>query len=143
MSGATIGGDDHSARTVDPRKAAAVVDVFVYIVVLNLFVEYVPAVISESFTITVVTAVLLKAVLEVVVVVKNRVRRLFRRAAGPVRKAAAGLLLWGVLIGSKFLVLELVALVLGTRVSLGGFLPVTLLIITLLLCRAGVRRLLR
>jgi hypothetical protein len=55
----------------------------------------------------------------------------------------AGLLLWLLLIGSKFLVLEVVDLVFGSRVSLGGFLPVTLLIITLLLARAGVRRLLQ
>jgi len=34
---------------VDPRIAAAVVDVFVYVVVLNLFVEYLPRVLSETF----------------------------------------------------------------------------------------------
>ena len=45
--------------------------------------------------------------------------------------------------GSKFLVLEAVALVFGSRVSLGGFFSVTALILTLLLCRAGVRRLLQ
>lgn len=43
----------------------------------------------------------------------------------------------------KFLVLEVVALVFGDRVSLGGFFSVTLLILALLLSRAGVRRLLR
>jgi hypothetical protein len=40
-------------------------------------------------------------------------------------------------------VLEVVDLIFGSRVSLGGFIPVTLLIITLLLARAGVRRLLQ
>ena len=53
------------------------------------------------------------------------------------------MLLWGVLFGSKFLVLTVVDLVFGARVSLGGFLSVTLLILALLLSRAGVRRLLR
>jgi hypothetical protein len=48
-----------------------------------------------------------------------------------------------VLVGSKFLVLEVVDLVFSSRVSLGGFILVALLIITLLLARAGVRRLLQ
>jgi hypothetical protein len=39
-------------------------------------------------------------------------------------------------------VLELVNLVFGDAVSLGGFIPVTLLFVTLLLSRAAVRRLL-
>jgi len=52
-------------------------------------------------------------------------------------------MLWAVLFGSKFLVLEVVALVFGDRVSLGGFFSVTALVIALLLSRAAVRRLLR
>jgi hypothetical protein len=31
-----------SSGGVDPRVAAAVVDIFVYVIVLNLFVEYFP-----------------------------------------------------------------------------------------------------
>jgi hypothetical protein len=127
----------------NPRVAGAVVDLFVYVVVLNLFVEYLPKVLVESFTLSLLTAVLLKAVLEVVVVVEKRVKARFRRAATGVRKVIAAVLLWLVLVGSKFLVLEVVDLVFGSRVSLGGFIPVTLLIIALLLARAGVRRLLQ
>jgi len=112
------------------------------VVVLNLFVEYFPKVISETFTLSLLTAVLLKAVLEVVVVAKNRVKARFRQASTPVGKAAAAVLLWVVLVGSKFVVLEAVDLVFGTRVSLGGFVPVTLLILVLLVSRLGVRRLL-
>src|SRR5215467_813065 len=67
--------DDGAADRLQPRIAAAVVDVFVYVVVLNLFVEYLPLVISETFTLSVLTAVLLKGVLEIVVATKNRSRR--------------------------------------------------------------------
>ena len=134
-------GED-SALLPSPRRAAAVLDVFVYVVVLNLFVEHFPKVISETFTLSLLTAVLLKAVLEVVVVAKNRVKARFRQASTPVGKAAAAVLLWVVLVGSKFVVLEAVDLVFGTRVSLGGFVPVTLLILVLLVSRLGVRRLL-
>ena len=52
-------------------------------------------------------------------------------------------MLWAVLFGNKFLVLETVALVFGDRVSLGGFFSLTALILALLLSRAGVRRLLQ
>ena len=117
-------------------------DVFVYVVVLNLFVEYLPQVLTETFTLSLLTAVLLKLVLELVVAVKNRVKARFRTAATPAGKVGAGFLLWLVLFGSKFLVLEVVALVFGPRVTLGGFFLVTVLILVLLACRAGVRRLL-
>ncbi len=49
-------------------------------VVLNLLVEYLPQVISETFTLSLLTAVLLKAVLEAVVAAKNRVKARFRQA---------------------------------------------------------------
>jgi hypothetical protein len=60
---------------VDPRIAAAVVDVFVYVVVLNLFVEYVPTVIK------------------IVVATKKRVAARFRAAETPGGKVVAGVLL--------------------------------------------------
>ncbi|MEW1955434.1 hypothetical protein [Terrabacter sp. NPDC080008] len=143
---AELGGDGVTRAPedrLDPHRAAAIVDVFVYVVVLNLFVEYLPAVISETFTLSLLTAVLLKVILEVVVAVKNRVRARYRRASGPAGKLVAASLLWVVLFGSKFVVLEAVALVFGDRVTLGGFASVTLLAIALLLSRAFVRRLLR
>jgi len=135
--------DEEPEPTVEPHLAAAVVDVFVYVVVLNLFVEYLPVVISETFTLSLLTAVLLKGVLEVVVAAKKRVVTRFRQAATPTGKVVAAFLVWAVVFGSKFLVLEAVALVFGSRVSLGGFFSVTVLILTLLLSRAGVRRLLQ
>jgi len=76
-------------------RPSEVVDLFVYVVVLNLAIEYVPSVISEGFTLSLMTAALLK-----------------------------------------------VTLIFGDSVSLGGFIPVTLLAVALLMSRAAVRRLL-
>ncbi|MFP5417328.1 MAG: hypothetical protein ACLGHZ_10750 [Actinomycetes bacterium] len=118
------------------------VDVFVYVTILNLAVEYMPAVITETFTVSLLTAIMLKVVLELVVWVKDRVKARFKAATTPVGKVAAALALWLVLIGSKFVVLELVALLFGDRVKLGGFFAVTALILALMFARAGVRRLL-
>ena len=47
-----------------------------------------------------------------------------------------------VAVGSKLVVLELVDLVFGDKVSLGGFVSVTLLVVVLLLSRSAVRSLL-
>ena len=77
------------------------VDIFVYVVVLNLFVEYLPGVLSETFTLSLVTAVLLKGVLEIVVAVKNRVKARFRQASFRSCKLT---LLWGeCLAGNKII----------------------------------------
>lgn len=124
------------------RAAAAVVDVFVYVVVLNLFVEYLPQVLSETFTLSLLTAVLLKGVLELVVLAKDKVKTRFREAASPIGKVGAALLLWLVMFGSKFVVLEAVDLAFGSRVSLGGFFSVSALIVVLMVARELVRRLL-
>lgn len=80
--------------------------------------------------------------LELVVAVKNRLKSRFRTATTTAGKLASGLLLWVTLVGSKFVVLELEALLFGDQVTLGGFVSVTLLIVLMLLARAGVRRLL-
>ena len=123
-------------------RAEDVVDLFVYVVVLNLAIEYVPSIISESFTLSLLTAVLLKVALELVILAKNRILGWLQAATTRRVKVLAAVSLWAVAVGSKFVVLELMDLVFGDAVSLGGFVPVTLLIMALLLARAAVRRLL-
>ncbi|MCB8955865.1 MAG: hypothetical protein H6529_05225 [Nocardioides sp.] len=119
-----------------------VVDVFVYVVVLNLAVEYFPTVISETFTLSLLTALLLKVALEAVIRLKSAILDRRRAATRRTARAAALVALWVVAAGSKLVVLWLVDLVFGDDVSLGGFVPVTVLVVCLLLSRAGVRRLL-
>ena len=123
-------------------RPADITDLFVYVVVLNLAIEYVPAVISEGFTLSLLTAGLLKVALEVVLHFKGRIVRRLRMASTPRAKISAGLSLWVIAVGSKIAVLELVDLVFGDAVSLGGFVSVTLLVVALILARSGVRRLL-
>jgi hypothetical protein len=140
-SSAARRGSDRLLRSlqVEPED---VVDVFVYVAVLNLAIEYLPAVISESFWLSLLTAVLLKLSLELVLVVKARAVTRLRGAMTVRAKLMAALLLWATAAGSKIVVLELVNLVFGDAVSLGGFGSVTLLVVSLLLSRAAVRRLL-
>ncbi len=118
------------------------VDVFVYVVVLNLAAQYAPQVITESFSVSILTAVMLKVVLEAVLRVKKVARARLGRATGFLGKAAGVLVLWVVLAGSKFVVLWVEDLLFGDQVELGGFVAVTGLVIALVLAREGVRRLL-
>ena len=122
-------------------RPSDVVDLFVYVVVLNLAIEYVPSVISESFTLSLLTAVLLKIALEIVLLAKNKVVSRLRAATTRPGKLVAALSLWVVAAGSKLVVLELVDLVFGDAVSLGGFISVSLLVVALLASRGAVRRL--
>jgi hypothetical protein len=119
-----------------------VVDFLVYVVVLNLVAQFAPRVITETFTMSLLVALLLKLVLECVVALKKRA--LARVGGAPTRagKAIGVVTLLVLLPGSKLLVLELVDAIFGDAVSLGGFWLVTGLIITLMASRAGVRWLL-
>ena len=123
-------------------RPADVIDLFVYVVVLNLAIEYVPSVISESFTLSLLTAALLKITLDLVLLLKGQILTRLRAATTRRAKLAAALALWVVAAGSKLVVLALVDLVFGDAVSLGGFVPVTVLVVALLLSRTAVRRLL-
>jgi hypothetical protein len=99
-------------------------------------------VISESFSVSLLTAVLLKLALELVLVVEARAVERLRGAMTVGAKLTAVVLLWATAAGSEIVVLELVNLAFGDAVSLGGFVSVTLLVVGLLLSRAAVRRLL-
>ena len=125
------------------QVAAGIVDVFVYVVVLNLFIEYFPQVLSESFTLSLLAAVLLKGILELVLLAEKLLKARFGQSSSRVGKVVGVLLFWAVLVSSKFVVLESVAVIFGGRVRLGGFFHVVVLILALLLARAGVRRLLQ
>jgi hypothetical protein len=130
------------ARRWIRARPGDVVDVFVYVVVLNLAIEYLPSVISESFTLSLLTALLLKIALELVILIKTEILRRLKAATTKRAKVVAALSLWLVAVGSKLVVLWLVDVVFGDRVSLGGFIPVTLLVLALLAGRSAVRRLL-
>ncbi len=117
------------------------VDVLSYLVVLGVFTQVFPAVITETFLLALLTAALLKIVLEGVLLLKKALVARLLTANSRWRRASALVMLLLVLPGIKFVVLELVALAFAGDVSLGGFFSVTLLIVVLMLTREGVRRL--
>ena len=118
------------------RFASWMTDVLVYIVVLNLFVEFVDTVVIESFWISILTAVLLKAMLDVIIGIEHRVSAFFGTHSGASWKVVGILSGWAILFASKFLILEVVDIVFGDEVNLGHFIEIVLLVIALMLTRA-------
>ncbi len=124
---------------IDPLH---LVDVLVYLVILNLTAEFVPSVITESFAMSLATAIMLKLVLEMVLRVKKTVVARLRTASTTARRVTSALMLVLILPGSKLIVLWLEDMLFGDAVSLGGFWSVTLLVLGLTAARSAVRRLL-
>ncbi len=116
-----------------------VTDVLIYIVVLNLYVEYAPGTVIDSFTISILTAVLLKGMLDLITAGKYRVWSWTKEQESRKHKIAGLFGVWMILFFSKFLILEGVNLVFGDHVELGGFLDVMLLVLGMMLTRLGVR----
>jgi hypothetical protein len=139
MSGAESARSFFEARVNVP---AAVVDLLVYVVVLNLFVQFVPEVITETFSVSLFTSALLLVVIELVHLAEAPLRARVKTSTSTAGKVLNVLALWLVLAGSKFVVLELVAFVFDDSVQLGGFFAVTGLIIVLMVSQRLVRRVL-
>ena len=115
-------------------------DVLIYAVVLNLFVEYVEKVVIDSFTISLLTAILLKALLDLILGLEHRVAHFFEARHGNLSRILRIISTWFILFVSKFLILEVVDLVFGDHVELGKFVHVLSLVISLMVAREVVQR---
>ncbi len=122
-------------------RAVDLVDILVYLVVLSLFVQLFPEVISESFVVSLLTAILLKLALEAIVWAKVRIVQRIKGADTTRGRLVASASLVALSALSKALILWLTDVVLGDNVHLGGFWSVTLLVVALMACRALLRRL--
>lgn len=131
---------DNNTRTVTISRNQEIFfswasDVLIYTVVLNLFVEYVDAVVIDSFTISIFTAVLLKILLDLVMHFEHRVHSFFAGREGAFYRAAGTLSLIAILFLGKLLILEVVDLVFGDHVELGHFIEVVALVLALMITR--------
>lgn len=105
-------------------------DVLIYVTVLNLFEEYNPMVVIDSFTLSIFTAILLKLLLELILTLEHKISDVFKA-----NKVLRIFFVWLILFSSKFLILEFVNLVFGEHVALGNFWDVFMLALSLLLVR--------
>ena len=85
------------------------VGILIDLVVLNLFAEYSPKVVVDSFTTSLLAAVVLQALLQGTIAVEHTVMHYFEGKAGAAMKFAKYFCAWLVLFGSKFVILEALA----------------------------------
>ena len=111
------------------------VDLLIYTVVLNLFDEYVEGVTIESFTISILTAVLLKVMLVILTGAEHRVHHYFAEKGTTAARVTGAILIFAILFGGKLLILEVVDIVFGDEVELGHFIEVVALVLTMMVAR--------
>jgi hypothetical protein len=88
--------------------------------VLGLFVEYWEHVSADSFTVILLAAVVLQVLLKLTIAVEHRVAAYFNARPGGFAKVMRFFCAWVVLFGSKFVILEALALAFGERLRFGG-----------------------
>lgn len=114
------------------RFAMALTQILVSIVVLNLFVEYVHTVVIDSFTVSILTAVLLWLMLRVITRLEHRVSGYFRQKRGVLNRILRLLGVWAIMFVSKFVIIEVVGLATGGRAVLGEFFAVVAIVLVLM-----------
>jgi hypothetical protein len=88
--------------------------------VLNLFDEYWRHVTVDSFTISILAAVLLQVLLKATLALEHRVAGYFSAKPGPMAKFLRFFTAWLILFGSKFVMLGAIDFAFGDDVAFGG-----------------------
>lgn len=115
-------------------------DILIYVVVLNLYVEYSEAKMIESFTISILTAVVLKVLLVGITAAKLGVWSWSKSKDSSAFTVLGVVGVWAILFLSKFLILAVEDAIFGSLVELGTFVDVMLLVAGLIITREIVQR---
>ena len=102
------------------------------VVVLNLLVEFVPSIKIDSFYVSTLTACFFRLLLGLTLQVEHRVMRYSVSRGGRGLRLVGALAAYTVLFASKFVILELVDLVFGNDVDLGGFVGIVVIALSLM-----------
>ena len=122
--------------------------ILIDLVVLNLFVEYTDKVFVDSFSISLLAAVLLQVLLKATIWVEHKVGGYFKA------KPPSGMntfwrffFAWLVLFGSKFVILEALTFVFGDKVQFEGLyhgiIPLIIVLVVMLVAEEVIVRLYR
>jgi hypothetical protein len=90
------------------------------LVILGLFAEFSGNVHVDSFSIALLAAIVLQALLKLTIAVEHRVLALFKGKSGTAWTGLKFFVAWLILFGSKFVILEALVLVFGDRVRFEG-----------------------
>ena len=129
--------------TTNPRQqrfAAWLIAILADIIVLNLFVEHVDSVVIDSFSITIFTAIVLRALLFATLALEHRVSAFFKARAGTGSTILRVLSVWLILFSSKFVILEVIDVIFRDHVELGGFLMIIALVVAMIAVEQALQR---
>lgn len=94
--------------------------ILIDLVVLDLFVEYWDHVWVDSFTTSLLTAIVLQVLLKLTIAVEHQVAAFFKRRPGRWMTFCRFFFAWVVLFGSKFVILEALSFAFGDDVRFAG-----------------------
>lgn len=117
------------------------------LVVLNLFEEYSDKVSIDSFTVSLLAAVLLQALLKATIALEHKVAVFFKARPGGFNTFLRYFGAWLVLFGSKFAILEALSFAFGDGVrfegALHGLVWLIIVVVTMLIAEEATVRLFR
>jgi hypothetical protein len=139
---ATAGPSDKQ-RTFVRLFTAVLID----LAVLNLFDEYWDKVTVDTFTTSLLAAILLQVLLKVTIKVEHWVAGFFKGKSGAFNTFLRFLCAWLVLFGSKFVILEALSFAFGDKVKfegiLHGIIPLIIVLVVMLIAEEIVVRIYR
>ena len=94
--------------------------ILIDLVVLNLFAQYWKNVFIDTFTTSLLAAIVLQLLLKLTMALEHKVGAFFKARPGRLMTALRFFFAWLVLFGSKFVILEALSQVFGTKVHFGG-----------------------
>lgn len=110
-------------------------DLLIYITILNLFAEYSSSIYFETFTISILTAVVLKALLVLIIDLEHSVTKYFKKKKGDIYKYLNIIIAFLILFLSKFVILEIIDILFREKVEIEGFIPLVAMIIAMIATR--------
>jgi hypothetical protein len=132
---------DHTPSARQRAFSRYLTATLVDLVVLNLFLEFWgDRVKADSFTITLFAAVLLQVLLKITIAIEHRCAAFFNARPGGFNKFMRYFSAWFVLFGSKFAILEALALAFGDKLQFigrwHGIVPLIVVVVALLAVEA-------
>lgn len=121
--------------------------ILVDLVVLNLCAEYWEAVALDSFTVSLLAAVLLQVLLKLTLAIEHRIAAYFKPKVGVPAKVLGFFLAWFVLFGSKLVMMAALDLAFGDGLHFGGpfhgLVAFIMVVVAMLIAEEGVVRVYR
>lgn len=115
--------------------------ILIDLTILNLFVEFWDAVVIESFSISILVALILQILLRLTMMFEHKVANHYKSKPGKINVFLRWFTAWLILFGSKFLILFVIDIVFGSQVEFSNVIVFIVVVIAIVLVEFLVTRL--